>query len=365
MEPRRVVFVVYPGLQSLDLCGPLEVFQGANRWLQREGRPPAYQLTIAGVGRGVLRSSAGIGLIPDAPLGGIRGPLDTLLVPGGEGSRPPLRSPALLAAIRRLAPRARRLVSVCTGAFLLAEAGLLDGRRATTHWAYCGALARRHPRIQVEPDPIYVRDGRIYTSAGVTAGMDLALALVEEDVGRPAALAIARWLVLFLYRTGGQAQFSAQLQVQLADREPLREVQQFVADHPEAELSVEALAERAAMSVRHFARCFRREVGVSPARFVDDVRVEAARRRLVESQDGVEQVAARCGFRSAEVLRRAFVKRVGIPPAAYRIRFGSAIKEEPHANRLSLVRRRERPGRRRGVRSAEQPAAGGGRVGRR
>jgi transcriptional regulator GlxA family with amidase domain len=212
---------------------------------------------------------------------------------------------------------------VCTGAFVLAAAGLLDGRRATTHWRSCASLARRYPQITVDADPIFVRDGNIYTSAGVTAGMDLALALVEEDHGREVALHVARELVLFLRRPGGQSQFSAQLAVQAADREPLRELQAWIADHLDQDLSIPALAARVAMSERNFARVFTREVGVTPARFVETARIEAARRRLEESSHGVEAVAAQCGFGTAESMRRTFLRRLRVPPSAYRHRFTS------------------------------------------
>jgi len=213
---------------------------------------------------------------------------------------------------------------VCTGAFLLAEAGLLDGRRATTHWAYCAELAKRYPQVKVDPDPIFVRDGRIYSSAGVTAGMDLALGLVEEDLGRSLALDVARQLVLFLKRPGGQSQFSAQLEAQSAEREPLRDLQAWISNHPEAPLGVESLARRVAMSPRHFARVFLREVGTTPAKFILRIRVEAARRRLEESRDDVERVAQTCGFGSAEVMRRAFLRTVRVSPSAYRSRFRCA-----------------------------------------
>jgi len=200
---------------------------------------------------------------------------------------------------------------VCTGAFLLAEAGLLDGRRATTHWGACRQLAERYPRVAVDPDPIFVRDGRIYTSAGVTAGMDLALALVEEDHGREVALAVARELVMFLKRPGGQSQFSVPLMAQAADRQPLRDLQAWIGEHPGADLSVAALARRAAMSARNFARVFTREVGMTPARFVERARVEAARRRLEESSSGVEVIATESGFNSAEIMRRVAAPMLG------------------------------------------------------
>ncbi|MFJ2189647.1 GlxA family transcriptional regulator [Kitasatospora sp. NPDC087861] len=315
MSARSVVVVLYEGVQSLDVTGPLEVFAGAGT---AAGRPGAYRVTTASPGGGPVRSHSGLRLAPDTDLAEV-GPVHTLLVPGGEGTRAPDR--ALVARIRELADRADRVVSVCTGAFLLAEAGLLAGRRATTHWAYCDALARRFPDVEVDPDPIHVRDGHLATSAGVTAGIDLALALVEEDLGRDAALLIARHLVVFLRRPGNQAQFSTQLAAQVAARQPLREVQQWIAEHPEADLSVEALAHRSALSPRHFARAFTAEVGVTPGRYVDGVRLEAARRRLEDSDDGIEEVARACGYGTPEAMRRAFVRALAAPPAEYRRRF--------------------------------------------
>jgi transcriptional regulator GlxA family with amidase domain len=214
---------------------------------------------------------------------------------------------------------------VCTGAFVLAEAGLLDGRRATTHWEWCDALAARFPRVQVDRDPIFVRDGNVYTSAGVTAGMDLALALVEEDHGRALALEVARQMVLFLRRPGGQSQFSAALAAQSADREPLRDLQAWIAEDPGRDCSVPALARRVAMSPRNFARVFTREVGSTPGQFVERMRVEAARRRLEESADGVDNIASRCGFGTAETMRRAFLRTLRVPPSAYRSRFRATV----------------------------------------
>ena len=317
--------LAYRGAQMLDITGPVEVFARSARFLLEQGvhREPVYAVEVIAARSGPLKTSSGIEILAARPLAAVRGPLDTLLVAGGVGSREAARSPALLGFLRRMAPRVRRLASVCTGAFLLAEAGLLDGRRATTHWAYCGELARRYPQVRVEPDPIFVRDGPIYSSAGVTAGMDLALALVEEDLGRTLALEVARQLVLFLKRPGGQSQFSAQLAAQVALHEPLRELQGWISDHPEADLGVERLARRAAMSPRHFARVFRREVGITPAKFILRVRVDAARRRLEESREDVEAVAASCGFGSAEVMRRAFLRTVRVSPSAYRGRFRS------------------------------------------
>ncbi|HTF32278.1 MAG TPA: GlxA family transcriptional regulator [Myxococcota bacterium] len=324
--PRRITMLAYPGAQMLDITGPVEVFARSARLLVEQGlrAGPPYEVEVVAERGGPVKTSSGVEILAARPLAAVRGRLDTLLVAGGVGSRQALRSPVLLGFLRRMAPRVRRLASVCTGAFLLAEAGLLDGRRATTHWAYCDELAKRYPQVEVDPDPIFVRDGRIYTSAGVTAGMDLALGLVEEDLGRTVALEVARQLVLFLKRPGGQSQFSAQLAAQSAEREPLRDLQAWISEHPEADLGVESLARRVAMSPRHFARVFLREVGVTPAKFIVRMRVEAARRRLEESPAGVESVAASCGFGSAEVMRRAFLRTVRVSPSAYRSRFRCA-----------------------------------------
>jgi transcriptional regulator GlxA family with amidase domain len=324
--PRRVALVAYPDIQVLDVTGPLEVFARTARWLIDQGRysTPAYTTELLATASGTISASSGLRLGVDRRLREVRGRIDTLLVAGGIGSRAAMHDPVLLRWLQRMALRVRRLGSVCTGAFVLAAAGLLDGRRATTHWRSCAALARRYPQISVDPDPIFVRDGNVYTSAGVTAGMDLALALVEEDHGREVALQVARELVLFLRRPGGQSQFSAQLAVQTADREPLRELQAWIADHLDTDLSVPALAARVAMSPRNFARVFTREVGVTPARFVEMARIEAARRRLEESAHGVDAVAAQCGFGTAESMRRSFVRHLRVPPTAYRHRFTSA-----------------------------------------
>ncbi|ADB54079.1 GlxA family transcriptional regulator [Conexibacter woesei] len=315
MEARDVLVVLFDGVQSLDVSGPVEVFAGAAR--HPACRPP-YRVRTASLDGAPVRSTSGLTLTPDVALGAARTP-HTLVVPGGEGTRAP--DPRLVAWLRRRAPRARRVLSVCTGAYLLGEAGLLDGRRATTHWAACAAFARRFPRVEVDPEPIYVRDGAVTTSAGVTAGIDAALALVEEDAGREVALTVAQHLVVFLRRPGGQTQFSAQLSAQVAQREPLREVQQWIAEHPAADLSVEALALRANLSPRQFARAFAAEVGVPPGRYVDRTRLETARRLLEESRDGVEVVARASGYGAPETMRRAFAKALGVSPAEYRRRF--------------------------------------------
>jgi transcriptional regulator GlxA family with amidase domain len=323
---RRTVLVIFPGVQSLDLTGPMEVFAGADRYAgSRLPGSAGYDITVAALDRRPLITSAGLTIVPDTALADIDGPIDTLMVAGGDGINVALQEPILVDHIRALARSARRVTSVCSGAFLLAEAGLLDGRRATTHWSRCQELAERYPAVMVEPDPIFTRDGNVLTSAGVTAGMDLALALVEDDLGRDAALTIARFLVLFLRRPGSQAQFSSHLSVQLADRDELRSLQQWIADHPDADCSVEALADRAGMSARHLARTFTDQIGTTPARYVEQVRVESARRRLEESTDPIERVAASCGFGTAETMRRSFIRALGVPPAEYRRRFRTAI----------------------------------------
>src|SRR5580765_2344587 len=256
--PRRVAMLAYPGIQILDVTGPLEVFSRTSRWLKEIGRrdDDAYSVEIVGLKRGLFRASSGLRLHADHGYAEVGPGIDTLLIAGGMGAERHRSNPQLLRWIRRQAGSVRRLASVCTGAFFLAEAGLLKGRRATTHWAFCDELARSYPGVTVEPDTIFVREGALYTSAGVTAGMDLALALVEEDHGREIALAVARALVMFLRRPGGQAQFSAQLAVQLAEHEPLRDLQTYVIEHPADGLTVEALARRAGMSPRNFARVF-------------------------------------------------------------------------------------------------------------
>ncbi|MET9254813.1 GlxA family transcriptional regulator [Streptomyces sp. NPDC003717] len=315
-QQRTVLVVLFDGVQSLDVTGPVEVFAGAET-----STPGSYRIRTASLDGAPVRTSSGLTVVPDGALTDVAGP-HTLLVPGGAGTRSP--DPRLTDWLRANGPRAERLVSVCTGAILLAEAGLLDGRRVTTHWAYCGRLARDHPAVQVDPDPIYVRDGHVATSAGVTAGIDLALALVEEDLGRDAALTIARHLVVFLRRPGNQAQFSAQLAAQTARREPLRDLQQWITEHPAADLDIETLAARARLSPRHFARAFRTETGTTPGRFVDRVRLEHARRLLEDTADGVEEVARASGYGTPEAMRRAFVKALGTPPAEYRRRFRPA-----------------------------------------
>lgn len=318
-DVRRVAIVVFEGLQALDAVGPAEVFSQASRL-----GDPGYAVQL--VGRRAACTS-GIDLTPVVGFGAARGALDTLMVAGGLGTADAMHDDELVGWVRAAAARSRRVTSVCSGAFVLARAGLLDGRRATTHWDSCALLARRYPAITVEPDPIFVRDGNVYTSAGVTAGMDLALALVEEDMGADVAMEVARRLVLFARRPGGQAQFSVQLAAQAASPGPLRDLQTWIAEHVDADLSVGALAKRAHMSPRTLARAFAREVGMSPGAYVEAVRVEQARSRLESGRPPLASVARACGFGTSETMRRAFHRRLGVAPADYRTRFHTTTGE--------------------------------------
>jgi len=318
MSPRRIVILAFPGFQPLDVVGPAEVFAGADE-LAAGG---AYAVeVVAEEPEPIMTRSSGYGIAPKTTTARCRGAIDTLIVAGGFGVRRAEEDAGLIRWIRSAARRSRRVTSVCSGAFLLARAGLLEGRTVTTHWARTAELAQIHPQLTVDPNPIFIRDGDVWTSAGVTSGMDLALAMVEEDLGREIAVEIARWLVLFLQRPGGQAQFSSHLSTQLAERRPLRELQSWIADHLDADLRVETLAERVAMSPRNFARFFGRETGMTPAAYVEVLRVERARQLLEEAGDPVDAVAAKCGFGTPETMRRAFARRVGVAPAQYRARF--------------------------------------------
>jgi transcriptional regulator GlxA family with amidase domain len=319
---RQVAILVFPGVQSLDLTGPLEVFTGAQTLLDATGRDDrGYRVTILSRDGQPLRTSSGLAIVPNGDFAHTLPDLDTLIVAGGYGSREASNDPDTVAWIARTSAAARRTASVCTGAFLLAAAGLLDGRNATTHWAAADELARQHPAVSVDPEPIFLRDGPIWTSAGVTAGMDLALALVEEDLDREAALLIARHLVLFLRRPGNQAQFSATLAAQEPTTEPLRDTRRHIVENLAGDLSVEALAQHANLSPRHFARSFRTDTGVTPARYVESVRLEAARRALEDTPLPIAAVATSCGFGTPETLRRTFLRTLGVGPAEYRRRF--------------------------------------------
>ncbi len=321
---RTIVFLAAPNTQILDVAGPFQVFvRAAELFVQeRPARKAPYKVLLASsTRRRSVATNCGLVLSGAETCRSLRGPIDTLLVAGGTGVKDAARDEELLLWLRKAAPRVRRIGSICTGAFLLASAGLLDGKRAATHWKWAADLASQFPHTTVDPDPIYIRDGNTYTTAGVTAGMDLALALVEEDLGPPMALKVARELVLFLRRTGGQSQFSAALSLQASDRKQIEEVRSWALDNLGRDLPVETLAAKAGMSPRNFARVFLKDTGTTPARFVERVRVEAARRRLEESRDKLEKVAKDCGFGSMQGLRRSFLRVVHVPPNDYRHRF--------------------------------------------
>ncbi|GLS20885.1 transcriptional regulator [Labrys miyagiensis] len=318
---KSIVIVAMPGVQLLDVSGPMDVFAEANI---QAGRM-VYRLLVAATAPDAIRSSSGARLLPDLVIGrDDEEAIDTLLVAGGPAAADVMPDPALVAWLKRMVPKTRRFGSVCAGAFLLAATGLLDGRRITTHWAVADSLAKRHPAIRVDRDAIHIRDGRLRTAAGVTAGLDLALALVEEDLGREVAMKVAAQLVMFFKRPGGQMQFSRKDEAMPAGRSALQELQRWVAANPSEDHSIASLAGRMSLSPRHFARLFRQEVGLTPASWVEAARVAAARRLLEEGRASPKQVAAACGFADADVLRRAFARHVGVTPAEYRKRFAAA-----------------------------------------
>jgi len=317
---RTVVLVVFDRMQTLDLVGPFEVLRAATRL----GAQPPYRMLVASRRGRRVGSESGLDIGSDVSLSELassRSRVDTLVVVGGEGSRTAAADTGLVADVARVARRSRRVASVCTGAFVLGAAGLLDGRAATTHWASCDELAERHPDVDVRPDQIYVRDGDRWTSAGVTAGIDLFLALVEDDHGPELAHTVSRWLVVFNRRPGGQSQFSAQLRARPAASRSIGDLQRWLPDHLDDDVRVEALAARAGMSERTFARAFRRETGTTPAAFIETLRVEAARQLLETTDINVSAVARRVGMRHAETLHRAFRRAVGTTPDRYRQHF--------------------------------------------
>lgn len=332
-QPRHVAMLAFEGCNMLDVCGPAEVFGFAERWLQLSGQisgsglsplasGSAYPLSVIAEQTGPLTTMSGLRIVADHAIGEIEDGIDTLLVAGGlvEQAR---KNRRLLDWVKRMADRVRRIGSVCTGAFLLAESGLLAGRRATTHWFYCQQLADEFRNIQVESDRIAIRDGSVYSSGGITAGIDLALSLVEEDWGPQAAAMAGRWMLVFPNRPGGQSQFGTCLIAGAGARRDFRELQDWIAGHPEKDLSVEALAHRLNMSPRNFARTFDREVGLTPAKFVELARLERARLQLEQTHLPVEAIAEQCGFGNSEHMRRSFQRVLKVSPQDYRARFRS------------------------------------------
>jgi transcriptional regulator GlxA family with amidase domain len=316
---RVIEILTYPAVQLLDVAGPVQVFASANDFVVAAGGAPHYRLKVVAQGGQGPTASAGLTLAA-GPLTQGDEAVDTLLVCGGKGAHAAVENPVLIEWVRQRATQARRIASVCTGAFLLAAAGLLDGRRAATHWEYCARLAQRFPAVRVEPDPIYLCDGEIWTSAGVTAGIDLCLALVEEDLGRSVALAVARYLVVFLKRPGGQAQFSAGLALQAAE-DKFGALHDWINGHLAEDLSLSVLADQAGMSERTFSRHYAEATGQTPARAIERLRLEAARRLLSESRTPVKRIAQRCGFGSEETMRRSFLRLLAVSPQDYRSRF--------------------------------------------
>ena len=332
IAPRRVEILAFPDAQLLDVAGPLQVFATACDLAGRGSGPAAaapYAPVVVASGPAPIRCSAGLGLAAE-PLPASDTPLDTLVVAGGRGVTAAAQDPATLAWLRARAGRSRRVASVCSGAFLLAAAGLLEGRRVVTHWDHCDDLQRRYPGLRVEPDPIFIRDGPVWTSAGVTAGIDLALALVEEDLGRATALAVARQLVVFLKRPGGQAQYSAALSLQGGDGR-FDGLHAWMAGHLGEDLGIAALARHAGMSERSFVRRYPAATGLTPARAVERLRVEVARGLLAETGTPVKRIAERCGFGTDETMRRAFLRVQGTSPADYRERFGATPRQRTRA----------------------------------
>ncbi len=313
--------LAFPSVQLLDVTGPLQVFATANDLVAEAGGTPPYAPRVVAQGGQIVTASAGLALIAGT-LPPTHTQVDTLMVAGGPGVEAAAADPVLVDWVRERASRARRVASVCTGAFLLAASGVLDGRRAATHWSCCAELARRFPAVRVEPDPIFVRDGPVWTSAGVTAGIDLALALVEQDLGRTVALAVARYLVVFLKRPGGQAQFSTTLSLQAAE-DKFGALHDWISAHLADDMPLPVLAGQAGMSERSFSRHYAEATGVTPAHAVEQLRVEAARRLLSESRLPVKRIARRCGFGSEETMRRSFLRVLAATPQDYRARFGA------------------------------------------
>ena len=320
VKSRRIAILAMPGVQLLDVSGPLDVFAEANR---QSGRN-AYELLVVGMPGASIKSSSGVRLLPDLVIGqDDAGNLDTLLVAGCPDAGVVDANPTTVAWLKHTAPKCRRYGSVCAGAYLLAATGLIDGRRVTTHWAVAADLAQKYPAITVDEDAIHVKDGPVRTAAGVTAGLDLALALVEEDLGRDLALKVASQLVMFFKRPGGQMQFSRENETQIAGRAALQELQRWISSNPGIEHSVPSLAERVQLSPRHLSRLFRNEIGMTPAAWVEVARVNAARKMLELRGNVPKLVANQCGFADVDVMRRAFRRHVGVTPAEYRRRFGT------------------------------------------
>lgn len=321
----RVVMVGFEDAQILDITGPLEVFSRTGRWLVDHGYTNImpYSVELVAENEGKVCCSSGIGLIATQSYKDIKD-IDTLLITGGIGYKKACNNKDLIHWIKTQSQIVTRVGSICTGAFLLEEAGLLSNKKATTHWAYCDKLREAKTKVDVEPNAIYIKQDKLYTSAGVTAGMDMALAMVEEDWGKKVALAVAQELVLYLKRPGGQSQFSRQLSVQEAEDTKIAKLQEWMRENPAEDFSVPKLAERVSMSERNFTRRFCDQVGLTPGKFAEQLRIDVARRCLEDTDWPVDKLAKQCGFNNSETMRRTFMRNVGITPKEYRVRFQSA-----------------------------------------
>ena len=330
-SPHRIVLVAFDNAQMLDVTGPMDAFSEANAACEAAGLPRAYAVTFAGPRVGLMPTASGLELNARASFHDDTLEPDTLVVCGGRGARMAADDPQAGAAIAKLANKAARVVSICTGAFVLAASGLLDGRRVTTHWKYCDVIARRFARIDVDADAIFIQDGKFHTSAGVTAGIDVALALIEHDLGRPIALEVARELVVFLRRPGGQSQFSAHMaaDARAADPDRFAELTRWMSEHVADDLSIERLAARVSMSPRNFARRFAQALGTPPGKFVQALRIDAARRLLTDGDVPLTTVARKCGFNSLETMRLAFQRHLKVAPQDFRARFQSRVPGTP------------------------------------
>lgn len=325
---KHIVIIAPPATSLLDVAGPVEVFSKTIDFIKLylPHITESYTIHVLSTQASkVVTTSSGLPIVCEGGIKSINYPVDTVLVSGIPNAPDDMVPKEVLNWLKNNINKVRRIGSICAGAFILAEAGILDGKKATTHWRVCDKLARLYPKVKVENDPIFVKDGNIYTSAGISTGMDLALALVEEDYGKDIALSVARQLVLYLKRPGNQSQFSIVLTHQKADYQPIRELQEWIIDHLEEPLSVESLAEKASMSQRNFARVFLRETGITPAKYIEKLRLETARRRLEETQLTLEEISNECGVGNADALRRLFLRHMRTTPSDYRRSFATAL----------------------------------------
>lgn len=327
-KTKHIVLIAPPNTSILDIAGPLEVFSKANDYIHdyipNIEKPYALHVITTQTSK-IVNTSSGLPIISEGTLKSINYEVDTVLVAGNHNAPKNRIYQETLNWLSEQSTTIRRVGSICAGAFILAEAGILNDKRATTHWRVCDKLAKCYPNVKVESDPIFVKDGNVYTSAGISTGMDLSLALVEEDYGRDLALAVARQLVLFLKRPGNQSQFSIMLTHQTVDHQPIREIQRWVIDHLEEDLTVEILAEKVSMSPRNFARVFLRETGITPAKYIEKLRLETARRRLEETKLTLDEISNECGVGNADALRRLFLRHMKTTPSDYRRSFATSL----------------------------------------